>query len=370
MKLSIVIPVYNEKETLLEIVEIVKEAPLPPEFTEKEIVLIDDYSTDGTRDIIEKIDDPVVVKCYHEKNYGKGRALDTGFKKTSGDIIIIQDADKEYDPNEYSKLLRPFLDKNADMVFGSRYAGGETRRVLFYWHSMGNKFLTWLSNIFSNLYVTDMETCYKVFKKDLLARVTIEENRFGFEPEITAKIAAISSQELLHIYEVGITYTGRGYDEGKKIGWKDGVRALWCILKYNATGLAKVTRYALSGICVALSQFFVMILLVALFSAKGDLVYENVFNLIATEISFLIAFQFHRSFTWRKKFHSKREVIKSFFGFHGVSFISFFLRIALFYVLSTIHVDYRLNTLLGIAVAVVINFIGYNRLFSGKKIPR
>ncbi len=229
MLITIVIPVYNEKNTIIPIIEQVEAVELP---FKKEIIVVDDFSTDGTREIlsgIEKENNKKINIIYHDKNQGKGAALKSGFTVAKGDIIIIQDADLEYDPQEYPKLIKPILDGKADVVYGSRFIGSEPHRVLYFWHSIGNKFLTLLSNMFTNINLTDMETCYKVFKSEVLSKIDISEKRFGFEPEITAKVAKLRCR----IYEVGISYAGRSYKEGKKINWKDGVWALWCIIKYN-----------------------------------------------------------------------------------------------------------------------------------------
>ncbi len=224
MKLSIVIPIYNEKATLSTLLKRVEAVNY-----EKEIILVDDYSTDGTRELVKEYENKSgFVVAFHPNNMGKGAALRTGFSKVSGDIVVIQDADLEYDPKEYSKLLEPILDGRADVVYGSRFLGGP-HRVLFFWHYLGNRILTTFSNIFTNLNLTDMETCYKVFTKNVLSSITVKCDRFGFEPEFTSKVA----KRKFRIYEVPISYSGRDYTEGKKIGWKDGVAALWFIIKFR-----------------------------------------------------------------------------------------------------------------------------------------
>ena len=227
MKISVVIPCYNEIGTIETIIQLVQAVDLP---MEQELIIVDDYSTDGTREYLKKYDgDSNILVVFHEMNQGKGAALRTGFANVTGDVVIIQDADLEYDPNEYIKLLKPILDGKADIVFGSRFVGGESHRVLYFWHSIANRFLTLLSNMFTNLNLTDMEVCYKVFRSEVLEHIHLREDRFGFEPEFTAKVARLQ----FPIYEVGISYYGRTYEEGKKINWRDGVRAVYAILKYG-----------------------------------------------------------------------------------------------------------------------------------------
>ncbi len=225
-KLSVIIPCYNEIGTIERLIQTVRESPVK----DKEIIVVDDGSTDGTRELLKsKLESKIARVIYHDKNQGKGASLRSGFASATGDVVLVQDADLEYDPQEYEKVLKPILDGKADVVFTSRFIGGDSHRVVYFWHYLGNKFLTLLSNTLTNLNLTDMEACYKAFRREIIRQISIEEDRFGFEPEIVAKVAKLKCR----IYEVGVSYSGRTYQEGKKINWKDGFRAIWCILKYN-----------------------------------------------------------------------------------------------------------------------------------------
>lgn len=366
MKLSIVIPVFNEVNTLVEILHKVEASQLPSAITEKEIVIIDDHSTDGTRDLLSKMEnDPGKKILYHDINQGKGAAIKTGVDNFTGDIMIIQDADMEYDPDEYASLLDPIINKNADVVFGSRFLSGRPHRVLYFWHSIANNILTLLSNMFSDLNLTDMETCYKVFKRDVIKSFEIKEKRFGLEPEITGKVAELSRVNNIRIYEIGISYYGRTYEEGKKIGLKDAFRALYCIVKYNNSKLAIFTKYVLAGMVVALSQITSLYFLKEFVLGDLDI---NITHFLSIVVSLIVGYQLHSNFSWRQHRAYSNSLLKRISFFISVSLLSIVARIGLFYVLDRLEIDYMLNATIAILVAVIINYIGYDKLvFKVKK---
>ena len=360
MLLSVVIPVYNEAQTFEIIFERIKKAKIPRGIR-REYVIVDDCSTDKTGKVLEKYQKEKRVSIYfHSKNMGKGAALHTGFEKAKGEYILIQDADLEYDPNEYAKLLGPILKNKADVVYGSRYLGGQPNRVLQFWHSFMNRFLTFFSNMLSDIYLTDMETCYKVFRKNLLKNFSLEEKGFGFEPEITAKFAELSRSQNIKIYEVAVSYHARTYEEGKKINWKDAVRAFWCILIYNHTLMAHLSKYLVNGFFIILLQFASMILLVRLSGFEGDL--ENLANAISIGVTLFASFILHSWITWRYSFKSILDVIMKLLLFMAIfSFVSA-LRIYVYSYFLDMGMSYVHNTLIGIFIAVAFNFLGYDKI--------
>jgi putative flippase GtrA len=366
--LSVVIPVYNEEATIRSILAKVRSAPLPAEITKLQLILVDDCSTDGTPAILKEYEESCTLVA-HPTNQGKGAALQTGFRAAWGDLVLIQDADLEYDPAQYCTLLEPLLSGQAQVVYGSRFASGQTRTVGGYWHWFANAGLTAFSNLLSGLHLTDMETCYKVFTRPVLNQLSLTEKRFGIEPEITAKLAHLVRTQDLSIHEVPVRYAPRTWAQGKKIGAKDGLRALFCILKYNTTGLAVFLRYCLMGLLVALSQYLSMVGLVELAGFTGILG-QNTANILSLELSLLVAFALHRSFTWSHAPGptSISGIARQLLGFHGVSLASVGLRIALFFGLSLLAFPYGLNLLLGIGLALVLNFIGYHHLVF-RKVP-
>ena len=359
MKLSVTIPVYNEKNTINEILKRVSQAPLPPG-VELEMIVVDDFSTDGTRAILQDLRLPGLKVFLHEKNLGKGGALKTAFQNCTGDIVLIQDADLEYDPQEYTKLIAPIVAGDADVVYGSRFAGGEAHRVQYFWHYVANRFLTMMSKAFTDLNLTDMETCYKVLRRNVL-NFDIEEKRFGVDPEITAKMSTQARRRGIPVYEVGISYHGRTYAQGKKIGLKDAFRALWCIILYNTSLLARLVKYGINGILVALSQFIPMIALVEGLGLTASLEL-NLAYAASIEVSILVGFLLHARITWRHRFHSAWACLGKLLAFHLVSALPFAIKQVVFYYLQRAGMDYRLNALIGIAIAFVLTYFGYERL--------
>jgi glycosyltransferase involved in cell wall biosynthesis len=365
MKISIVIPVYNEEKTIAALIDKVRRAPLYASGAAREIVVVDDCSDDGTRTVLKTAADLEVKVLYHEVNKGKGAALRTGFAHCTGDIIIVQDADLEYNPDEYPALLAPIIEGDADVVYGSRFVGAARHRVLYFWHSMGNMGLTTLSNMFSDLTLTDMETCYKVMKRGIAERLVLQENRFGFEPEITAKLAELARNENIKIYEVGISYRGRTYNEGKKIGLKDAVRAFYCIVKYNTSPLANFVKYALDGVLVALLQLVTLVGLVEI-AGFASIAGLNIAHAISIEVCIIAGFMVHSVMTWRQHLKGRSAVLKKFFLFHLFNCVPFAVRALVFFVLVQ-QTHYLVSALVSVAVALVFNFWGYNYLIFTRK---
>jgi len=365
MKISIVIPVFNEEKTIAAVIDKVKKAPLYAAGAAREIVVVDDCSIDGTRAVLKSVEGPEVKVIGHEVNKGKGAALRTGFARCTGDIIIIQDADLEYNPDEYPALLAPIIEGDADVVYGSRFVGAARHRVLYFWHSLGNMGLTMLSNMFTNLTLTDMETCYKVMKREIAQRLVLQENRFGFEPEITARLADLARNENIRIYEVGISYRGRTYTEGKKIGMKDAVRAFYCIVKYNTSPLANFVKYALDGVLVALLQFLTLVGLVEVCGLRS-LAGLNIAHAVSIEVCIIAGFMVHSVMTWRLHLKGRSAVLKKFLLFHLFNCVPFAVRVLVFFVLVQ-QAHYLVCALVSAAIALAFNFWGYNYLIFTKK---
>ncbi len=360
MKLTIAIPVYNERNTIAKILEMVEAASLPLQITDKEIVIVDDCSTDGTGALLDGLAGGVRKILHHAENKGKGGALRTAFENATGDILIIQDADLEYDPEEYRKLLAPIIEGKADVVYGSRFMGGAPHRVLYYWHMLGNQVLTLTSNMFSDLNLTDMETCYKVFKRDIYRQISIEENRFGFEPEITAKVGKLAREQSIRIYEMGISYHGRTYNEGKKIGVKDGFRALWCIYFYNDSRFAIACKTFAAEIVGAIAYAALVAFLLKLISG-GTMPFQNVANVVGAALGcgmvialvlLTVRWNQRADGTWARPASAPHPV-----QFAG----SALARLLLFFGLSLGHVHYLLNTascaVVGVCVGMAIWFV-------------
>ncbi len=358
--LSVVIPCYNEEATLRACVE--KVLQLRDRGLSLEIVIVDDASTDGSRQVAAELAEgaPEIRVFHHAQNQGKGAALRTGFSQVVGDFVVVQDADLEYDPLEIMDLLAPLLDGRADVVYGSRFLGGRPHRVLYFWHSMGNRFLTFLSNMFTDLNLTDMETCYKVFRRDIIQSITIEENRFGFEPEITAKLA----QKKLSIYEMGISYSGRTYQEGKKIGWRDGFRALYCVVRYNAPALPLPIQflvYLFIGGTAALVNLLLFLLLLG--SGAGMAVAAIIAFFAAAGVNYLLCICL--LFKRRSRWNSSTEI----------AIYVLLVAVLALVDMQTTKVLYAGGSpawfakVLASAVALVLNFLGRRHLvFSQKRV--
>lgn len=355
--LSIVIPVFNERHTIEALLNKVRNVRLPQKI-QKELIIVDDFSTDGTRDVLaHQARSKGTQIVFHEKNKGKGAALHTGFAHATGDWVIIQDADMEYDPEEYSLLLDPVLKGQADVVYGSRFMSGRPHRILYYWHTWGNRILTWVSNMFSDLNLTDMETCYKLFRRDIIQNMNLREERFGIEPEVTAKVGQLVREGKIRLYEVGISYYGRTYDEGKKIGWRDGVRAMWCIFKYNNSWFAKLSKYVLNGFLTTILQFCLLITLVHAAGMQG-LTGENIANGISIEIAAITGFLLYSLYSDDYSDANTIHRAQAFGRFQGIMLLQMLIRCAIFYLLALRGIPYLTNAAIGVAVAILLNLSG------------
>ena len=360
--LSVVMPSYNEAATIETVIRQVLASPYV-----QELIVVDDGSSDDSVAIVNGIDDPRIRLFQQPINLGKGAALRRGFSEATSPYVIVQDADLEYDPAEYSTVLGPLLAGDADVVFGSRFHSGQAHRVLYYWHSVGNRLLTTASNMFTNLNLTDMETCYKAFRREVIQSITIEEDRFGFEPEVTAKIAELARNENIKVYEVGISYRGRTYREGKKIGLKDGFRALYCIIKYNTSQLANFVKYSLSGLLIVIIQFAVLVGCVE-FGNLTSFAGLSGAHAASIEASIIAGFIIHYVITWRGRLKGAGAVIKNFLYFHLFNLFPFAARVAVFSVLiRQTHLNYLVSALISVGIALLFNFWGYNYLIFTKK---
>ena len=369
MKLSIVIPIYNEETTLEVVLEAVQNAELPKQFKSRELILVDDCSKDGTRKILKQLKYKNIKTLLHKKNMGKGKSVSDGLKMVTGDVVIIQDADLEYNPSDYMHLLDPIAEGKADIVIGSRYVQAQCRRVEKFWHTLGNKLFTIFSNMMSDIRLTDSYTCYKAFTKEVAKNLKITENRFGIEAEIVAQMAEMKRNQGKSIFEVRIDYNPRTYDEGKNIKLRDLFRGVWCVVKYNTSPFAVFCKYMFNGIVVALSQFAVIIALVEVLSVSSPSG-ENIAYIISILTSLFVAFLLHSSLSWRYKFNSYKHWFKKLGMFYAVSMTSVVVRQIVFYALSIYGVDYKLNTLIGILIAIMINFAGYDKLVFKKRVHK
>lgn len=361
MKLSVIIPVYNEIDTVLDVIRTVQHIPLPDTILDREIIVVDDGSTDGTRELLSKTRFNGVSLLLNRRNRGKGFSVSNGLKKATGDIVIIQDADLEYHPKDFPLVLAPILSGKADFVNGSRFLLRDDHSpVGRFWHTFGNKMLTLVSNTLADIHLTDTHSCYKAFNQKALNGLIIEEQRFGIEAEVVAKMASKMHAGDISVYEVGISYNRRDYKAGKKIGVKDLFRTLWCNLKYNTSKFAVFVKYLINGTLLAGVQFGFMIALMEGFHVE-TLLFENSAYAVSMLLSTLVAFYIHSTVTWRTTFSNRKKKLIGLRNFFLVSVLSIALRQLVFYTLSVLGVGYLLNTLIGVVVLVCFNFLGYTK---------